>query len=134
MVRHLSPYLLKHVDIILPPQYFRGSTKLPPELHLMMAVLEDAIDCITKYRSATDREGRRIFDEEQRWLFSEDSHWLYSFGSMCDVLDLDAEAVRRSLGFGSMRSEQAPRVGRARGDHSAEYRREPDGAVSQELR
>jgi len=66
----------------------------------MMAVLEDAIDCITKYRFATDREGRRIFDEEQRWLFSEDSHWLYSFGSMCDVLDLDAEAVRRSLGVG----------------------------------
>jgi hypothetical protein len=100
MVRHLSPYLLKHVDIILPPQYFRASTKLAPELRLMMAVLEDAIDCITKYRSAADREGRRIFDEEQQWVYSEESQWLYSFGSMCDVLDLDAEAVRRSLGFG----------------------------------
>ncbi len=96
----MSPYLLKHVDIILPPQYFRASTKLAPELRLMMAVLEDAIDCITKYRSAADREGRRIFDEEQQWLYSEESQWLYSFGSMCDVLDLDAEAVRHSLGFG----------------------------------
>jgi hypothetical protein len=65
----------------------------------MIAVLEDAIKCVTKYRCATDGLGRRLFDEEQQWLFSEETRWPFSFECICDVLDLDANAVRQGLRF-----------------------------------
>lgn len=67
------------------------------------ANLEDAITCVTKYRFATDDPGRRLFDEEHQWLFSEETHWPYSFACICDALDLNANAVRRSLRLASMR-------------------------------
>jgi hypothetical protein len=88
---------MMQVDVILPSQHFGPSKKLAPERRLITAVLEDAINRATKYRFATDGPGRRLFDEEQQWLFSEETHWPYSFECICDVLDLDADAVRQGL-------------------------------------
>ncbi len=99
VLRTLNAYPMKHVDVLLPSQHFGASKKVAPEYRLMIAVLEDAITCVTKYRSATDTRGRRLFDEEQQWLFSEETHWPYAFACICDVLDLDADAVRRHLGL-----------------------------------
>jgi hypothetical protein len=89
---------MKHVDVILPSQHLAAPKKVAPEYRLMIAVLENAIKCVTKYRSATDTRGRRLFDEEQRWLWSEDTHSPYAFVCICDVLDLDVDTVRRRLG------------------------------------
>ena len=63
----------------------------------MIAVLDDAIHCVMKYRSATDGLGRQLFAEETEWLLSEDARWPYSFECICDVLNLDATAVRAEL-------------------------------------
>ena len=63
----------------------------------MIAVLQDAIDCVAKYRDATDPQGHRLFDEATQWLLAEESEWPYSFECICAVLDLDANAVRRAL-------------------------------------
>jgi hypothetical protein len=90
---------MKHADVILPSQHLAAPKKVAPEYRLMIAVLENAITCITKYRSATDTRGRRLFDEEQRWLCSEDTHSPYAFVCICDVLDLDVDTVRRRLGL-----------------------------------
>jgi hypothetical protein len=84
---------MQHVNVIPP-----GPSKtVAPERRLMIAVLEDAINCVTKYRFATDGRGRRLLDEEQQWLLSDETHWPYSFECICDVLDLDAHAVRQGL-------------------------------------
>jgi len=88
---------MEHVDLILPAQHFGPSKKAAPERRLMIAVLEDAINCVTRYRLATDGRARRLFNEEQQWLFSEETAWPYSFACICDVLDLDPDAVRQSL-------------------------------------
>lgn len=90
---------MKDVDVILPSQHLVAPKKVAPEYRLLIAVLEDAIKCVTKYRSATDTRGRRLFDEEQQWLFSEETHSPYAFASICDILDLDADTVRRRLGL-----------------------------------
>jgi hypothetical protein len=90
---------MKHVDIILPSQHFGAPKKLAPEYRLMIAVLEDALKCVTKYRSATDTRGRRLFEEEKQWLVSEETESPYAFACICDVLDLDADTVRRRLGL-----------------------------------
>jgi len=84
-------------DIILPSQYFGPRRRLTPEHGLMIAVLQDAIDCVAKHRDAKDHRGRRLFDEATRWLLAEETDWPYSFECICAVLDLDANAVRRAL-------------------------------------
>jgi len=85
--------------IILPSQYFGSRRRLTPEHGLMIAVLQDAIDCVAKHRHAKDHRGRRLFDEATRWLLAEETDWPYSFECICGVLELDANAVRRALGL-----------------------------------
>ena len=84
-------------NVILPSQYFGPRRRLTPEHGLMIAVLQDAIECVAKYRDAKDPQGRRLFDEATQWLLAEESDWPYSFECICAVLDLDARAVRRAL-------------------------------------
>ena len=84
-------------DIVLPSQFFESRRKLMPEQGLMIAVLQDAIDCVAKYRDAEDHPGRSLWNETMGWFLAEDSDWSYSFECICSVLDLDANAVRRAL-------------------------------------
>ena len=55
-------------NIILPSQYF--GRRLTPEHGLMIAVLQDAIDCVAKHRYAKDYPWRRLFDEATQWLLA----------------------------------------------------------------
>jgi hypothetical protein len=98
--RYLSgvPIGMLQTNIILPSQHFGARKLLVPEQRLMIAVVQDAINCIEKYRFATDRRGRRLFDEVTQWLGAKDTSWPYSFESICEVLGLDANAVRHRLG------------------------------------
>ena len=84
-------------DVILPSQYLGSRRRLTPEHGLMIAVLQDAIECVVKHRHAKDHRSRRLFDEATQWLLAEDADWPYSFECICGVLDLDANAVRRAL-------------------------------------
>ena len=84
-------------NIVLPSQYFGSRRRLTPEHGLMIAVLQDAIDCVAKHRYAKDHQGRRLFDEATQWLLAEDADWPCSFECICAVLELDANAVRRAL-------------------------------------
>ena len=83
--------------VILPAQHFNPPQKLLPEQELMMAVLEDAVWCIEKYRLPMDGPGRRLFLDAKHWLLASEPQWPYSFECICAALDLDAEAVRHRL-------------------------------------
>lgn len=83
--------------VILPAQHFNPPQKLTPEHRLMIGVLDDAVQCIQKYRSSTDIRSRRLFREARQWLLATEPHWPYSFERICATLDLDAGAVRRCL-------------------------------------
>lgn len=84
-------------NVILPSQHFGAGKLLAPEQRLMIAVVQDAINCVEKYRFATDSRGRQLFDEVAQWLSAAETGWPYSFESICGALDLDANAVRQSL-------------------------------------
>jgi hypothetical protein len=88
---------MTQADIILPSQYFGPRRTQVPEQRLMMAVLHDALDCVEKYRCATDSHGRWLFREAQRWFLADETDWPYSFECICGVLDLDSNAVRQRL-------------------------------------
>jgi hypothetical protein len=88
-------------DTLLPTQYFdrmrRRRTEYDGERRLMIAVLEDAVDVYRKQHGAQDPRGRVLFEEAAEWIESTDQTWIFSFENICDVLDLDAEYIRRGL-------------------------------------
>ena len=92
-----APSELLRPHVILPAQHFNPPQKHAPEQELMMAVLEDAVRCIEKYRFPTDGRGRRIFLAAQQWLLTSEPHWPYSFECICAALDIDAGAVLHRL-------------------------------------
>src|SRR5262249_6875160 len=68
-----------------------------PEMGLMLAVLEEAVATFQHQLGADARRGRRLFREADEWFRSADTSGTFAFESVCDVLGLDPEFVRRGL-------------------------------------
>jgi hypothetical protein len=85
-------------DAVFPVQFFNARRARPmPEEALLIAVLEDAIDCLCKHRFAQDTRGRRLFHEEREWFMSADRNRLFAFERICEVLGLEADCVRSAV-------------------------------------
>jgi hypothetical protein len=87
-------------DTLLSDQYtavHRRASHLEPEKHLMLAVLQDAIDCFQKYLRAQDKKGKSLFQEAEEWIFEKDADWFFSFENVCEMLGLHPEFLRRGL-------------------------------------
>ena len=96
-------------DAILPPQFFASLRRHAPskagEWQLMVAVLEDAVQCFKKHLLAKDRQGQRLYRDAEAWLMSDscdvgrgaDDTAALPFQYVCDVLGLDAASVRHGL-------------------------------------
>ena len=87
-------------DTLLPSQFFdrvRRRTEHDGERRLMIAVLEDAVDVYRKQAEARDPRGEQLFQEAEAWIEDADRTWLFSFQNICDVLDIDADYLRRGL-------------------------------------
>src|SRR5438093_17960 len=87
-------------DTLLPSQYFdrvRRRTEHDGERRLMIAVLEDAVDVYRKQAGARDPRAQQLFQDAEEWMEDTDRSWLYSFENICDVLDIDADYLRRGL-------------------------------------
>src|SRR4029077_15487979 len=76
-------------------QVYQSNTATTPEMRLIAAVLEDAIDCYLKYSSVNTRRGKRIFGEAEQWIFSQDDDWFFSFENICEMLKIDPDYIRR---------------------------------------
>ena len=70
---------------------------LEPETALLLATLEDAIDCYKKYSSEQNKLGKERFREAEYWLMEEKDNRLFSFVSICEVLGLDPQYIRHGL-------------------------------------
>jgi len=87
-------------DASTQQQYFdamQRSEHLEPEKALLQAILEDAVHCYRKYATARDRAGREKFREAEEWLMGGGNGWIFSFDSVCELLGLDPQYVRRGL-------------------------------------
>jgi hypothetical protein len=92
-------------DSILPSQFFatmrRQAAHKTGEYQLLIALLEDAVQCFQKHACATKNPGRRLFEEAQRWLMTADDTGpngdAFTFGYVCTILGLDAGATRAAL-------------------------------------
>jgi len=67
---------------------------------LCRAILADALACLdgkgTPGTMGSDRDGARRAGQAQEWFRSE-ATYLFSFATVCAVLDLEVEAVRRQV-------------------------------------
>jgi hypothetical protein len=80
-----------------PPPAVSDRIQRQPECRLLWAVLENAVDAYMKYATATSRRGKRLFREAEDWIWRDDPTWLCSFVSICHVLGVEPEYVRRGL-------------------------------------
>lgn len=87
-------------DTLLPSQFFATMAKRTPqqaEYRLVVAVLQDAVECFQKHLVARDHKARQLFDDAALWLASDDRTWPYSFLNICDLLGLNPHYVRNGL-------------------------------------
>ena len=94
------PFGLFEPDALLPAQFyaaFRGGSAVRGEKRLMLAVLQDALDCYQKYAFAKDGHGRQLFADADTWVSCEDSDWYFSFENICETLDINPAYLRRGV-------------------------------------
>jgi hypothetical protein len=87
-------------DSLAPYEYFRVfRTKghLTPEERLMLAMLNDAVECLGKYRDSTGRGHRSLYRQAREWVLGTDHDTLYSFENVCSTLSLDPGYLRIGL-------------------------------------
>jgi hypothetical protein len=87
-------------DSLLPSQFFaalKQKAQACGERRLMVAILEDAIDCFQKYVRAADHRSRHLCAEAEKWFMSDDDRWPFSFVNICYTLDLHPGFLRRGL-------------------------------------
>ncbi len=98
---------------VLPEQFYGLWASLAnrrPEAELMRAVLADALGCFQKGVVHQGRRVQRLAREAEEWLFNDDSRWPFSFVSICAVLGLEPEYIRRGLKrWGQGRPPRAPK-------------------------
>jgi hypothetical protein len=87
-------------DFLLPLQFFtgtRGKGCAEGERRLMLAILEDAVDCFQKYLGTKESRGRLLCSDAEEWFMSDDRSWLFSFVNVCEILGLQPDFIRQGL-------------------------------------
>jgi hypothetical protein len=115
-------------DAMLPTQFFqslRSKGRFDGERRLMIAVLEDAVNCFIKQIHATDPKARQLFLDAEQWISADDRTWFFAFENVCDTLDLDPDYLRG--GLFKWRAAERRRVGDAAAAQAiAGIQREPE--------
>lgn len=87
-------------DQMLPVQ-FRGlcsqGESVSPERELMVAVIQEAVADVQRYRSARSREQQKLYRDAREWLISDDTTWPFSFASLCATIGLSPEGIREGI-------------------------------------
>jgi hypothetical protein len=87
-------------DMLLVEEFFnarRGKTLVLPEEKLMVAIFEDALESFQQHCTAKHGRRRQLFESAERWFFAPSSGWVFDFESICSVLGLEPDYVRKGL-------------------------------------
>ena len=85
-------------DAVLPAQ-MSGAQMSGPRA-LMLAVLEDAVQCIENGRRQRRFGARRLAAEAEGWVRCDRTDWPFSFLNVCEALGIDVDAMRSRLLMG----------------------------------
>ena len=86
-------------DTGLADRYFESiqSTELEPEKSLMLAVLEDDVECFQKHLFAKTGKARALFQDAENWILDDSEDQIFSFNTICETLGIGSDWLRRSL-------------------------------------
>ena len=88
-------------DTILSTQFyamFKNSQYREPERRLMVAILEDAVSCLSTDLHRCNPRQRKQYEEAKAWVAADDeSEWIFSFKNICEVLGMNPNYLRRGL-------------------------------------
>jgi hypothetical protein len=88
---------LFQMDTLAAQQYhdtYRRKIPQQPEIRLMLAVLEDAINCYQDNIFAVNKKRIQLFKEAEEWFMDDNASWIFSFVSICSILDLEPDYFR----------------------------------------
>ena len=91
---------LFHNDPMTSTDYFDSLKRTLPiesEKRLMLAVLQDAVECYQKYLVARRGKDKNLFSEAEAWILERDQRSAFSFDNVCDSLGLAPNYVRAGL-------------------------------------
>lgn len=91
---------LFQADTLAAQQYqdtYRRKIPQQPEIRLMLAVLEDAINCYQDNVFATNKKRVQLFKEAEEWFMSDEASWIFSFVSVCSILNLEPDYFRLGI-------------------------------------
>jgi hypothetical protein len=95
-----GPWHAGDFDPILRVQYYESivSARVPSgELKLLFAVLEDALRCYVLGKSRHSASYQAEFLDAREWFFEGAAARVFSFESVCAILDVDPNCIRRKL-------------------------------------
>ena len=97
-IRSLRHIGLCEPEILLPTQLPASSgNDHRPALELVAAMLEDALRCVLRNVDAQRGPKRRQFVEACNWFLDDRREWPFAFVNVCELLGIDAAAVRQTL-------------------------------------
>jgi hypothetical protein len=67
------------------------------EERLMLAVLEDAVQCFQEYVMPKCPREQRLFQEAEDWFLNKKSDYIFSFEYICETLGFHFDHIRRGL-------------------------------------
>ena len=72
-------------DILLPIQYFAALKRKKfscGEHRLLVAIIQDAVECFQKHIHARDSKRRQLFLDAEAWITAEDDSGMFSFDNI----------------------------------------------------
>ena len=87
-------------DILLPIQYFAALKRKRfscGEHRLLVAIMQDAIECFQKHLHARDSKRRQLYIEAEAWVNAEEDDGTFSFDNVCDLLGMNPDYLRQGL-------------------------------------
>lgn len=88
-------------DLILPEQYFPTPElfqgRAQGERRLLLAILQDALECIRKYAFSKEHTHKKLFREAEEWISSSNPAWLFSFDNICTIFNLNPDYIRSQV-------------------------------------
>jgi hypothetical protein len=97
---------------ILPEQFFslREQRGWSGEQRLMAAILVDALAVYSRTAAPGASDADRVLRQTQLWLLSNDRTSTCSFLRVCEVLELEPDAVRRRLHEGCEEAQRGRKL------------------------
>lgn len=87
-------------DILLPIQYFAALKRKKyscGEHRLLIAIMQDAIECFQKHIHARDSKRRQLYVDAEVWITDLEDEGPFSFTNICELLGMNPDYLRLGL-------------------------------------